>query len=287
VLYAFALKWKDALVKEIVLDKHLAGFGSMLNDFQIDPSGEFVFIADTSIIATTPSLIVYSLKDDYGYRILASHPSMYGMSTFVQVGSSRVQYGPLGLTINVDSIALDRSGSKLYYGALTGDRLYSVSTSHLLHYLRTANESREDQLILDLHLPQRVNLILPDKPVTDGITTDAAGNIYMTALEHSSIAVAVPQKAKADRGIPMFATEQQSFTLHKLVQSSELLRWPDGLSFGPDGLYITNSALHLKFSGQDYRQQAPFHILRLPAKALKKALEEVKDASFTLPPAGH
>jgi sugar lactone lactonase YvrE len=287
ILYAFALKKNDALVKEIPIGKHLAGFGSMLNDFQVDPSGEFIYIVDTSIVATTPSLIVYSLKDEFGYRILSSHPSMYGMSTILRVQTTKVQYGPLGLTINADSIALDRSGSKLYYGALTGDRLYSISTSHLLHYLRTANESLEDQQVLDAQMPHRVSLVLPEKPVTDGISTDAAGNIYLTALEHGAIAVAVPQKAKSQNGLPAFATEQQVFTLHKLVQNDELLRWPDGISFGPDGMYVTNSALHLKFAGRDHHQHAPFHIVKISTKNLKKALGQAPGASFAMPPAGH
>lgn len=287
VLYAFALKNKDKLVKEIPLRKHLAGFGSMLNDFQVDPSGEFIYIADTSIVGTTPSLLVYSLANDYGYRILANHQSMFGMSTFIQVQGSVVQYGPLGLTINVDSIALDRSGSKLFYGALTGDSLYSIPTSHLLHYLRTANESREDQLLMDAHLPQRVSLVLPNKPITDGITTDGAGNVYLTALEHSSIAIAMPQKAQSEDGVPVFAGEQKLLKLRKLVQSSELLRWPDGLSFGPDGLYITNSALHLKFLGEDFSMHAPFHILRISTKSLKKAIGNIEEADFILPVAGH
>ena len=292
VLYAFALKKRDILVKEIPLGTNLAGFGSMLNDFQVDPSGEFIYIADTGIVSTTPSLIVYSLKDDYGYRILDSHPSMYGQSTFINVGGSTVQYGPFGLTINVDSITLDRSGSKLYYGALTSDHLYSISTSHLLHYLRTSNESFTDQEILNIQMPQRVNLVLNNKPITDGITTDMNGNIYMTAIEHHSIAIAIPIKIKTEK--LSFVSEKESFQLYKLIQNNELLRWPDGLCFGNDGLYITNSALHLKFTGQDYKHHTPYHILKISNTKLKQGLNEIvlsesskKGINFVVPPAGH
>ena len=288
-LYAFDLQHGDALVHEYAFPASVAGFGSMLNDFQVDPSGLFIYIADTSIVSSTPALIVYSVHERYGYRILSSHASMFGQSTFIDVSGTLLKYGPMGLTINVDSIALDRTGSKLYYGALTGDKLYSISTSHLLHYLRAANESHSDQLILDEILPGHVNEVLTTKPVTDGITTDGAGNIWLTALEHSAIAVAVPVKVAAPTHADgaTFANQQERFRVIKVIQNKALLRWPDGFSFGPDGLYITNSALHVKLGGGKCESFAPFHILRLPTKALQLALERERDATFALPPSGH
>lgn len=289
VLYAFDIMRGDSLVHMYVFPSSVAGFGSMLNDFQVDPSGHFVYIADTSIVSSTPALIVYSVREQYAYRILSSHASMFGQSTFLDISGTLLKYGPMGLTINVDSIALDRSGSKLYYGALTGDKLYSISTSHLLHYLRAANESHTDQLILDEILPGHVNEVLSVKPVTDGISTDGAGNIWLTAVEHSAIALAIPVKAAAPVHVDgaTFAHQQERFRVIKVVQDKALLRWPDGFSFGPDGLYITNSALHVKLGGGKVDNFAPFHILRLPTKAMQQALESEKASAFVLPPAGH
>ena len=52
--------------------------------------------------------------------------------------------------------------------------------------------------------------------------------------------------------------------LRLVVRHSEWLRWPDGFSFGPDGwLYLSNSALHLKFGGADMQAGAPYHIVRM------------------------
>jgi sugar lactone lactonase YvrE len=286
-LFAFALKNKDALVIDYEFPSTVAGFGSMLNDFQVDPSGAYVYIVDTSIVAMTPSLIVYSIEMGHSYRILSGHSSMFGRSTFLSVSDTQLKFGPMGLTIHADSLALDPSGSKLYYGALTNDKLYSISTSHLLHYVKVTNESYAGQLKAEERLPGLVHTVLENKPVTDGLTVDAAGNIWMTALEHSAIAVAVPEKTHKDTSVGSFALQEQKFNILKVVQNSSLIRWPDGFSFGSDGLYFTNSALHLKFSGKRFEDHAPFHILKLSTSSLKASLKGVKDASFSLPTAGH
>jgi hypothetical protein len=58
------------------------------------------------------------------------------------------------------------------------------------------------------------------------------------------------------------------------------------LSFGPDALYVTASALQLKFTRvRKISEHAPFHVLRIPTKHLKsKAL--LRNKKFSLPAAG-
>jgi hypothetical protein len=66
---------------------------------------------------------------------------------------------------------------------------------------------------------------------------DNDGAIYVSAFEHSAIA-----RISADRSLSL------------VVQDESRLRWPDGFSFGPDRyVYVTNSALHYKFGGEDMR----------------------------------
>ena len=85
-------------------------------------------------------------------------------------------------------------------------------------------------------------------PVSDGLTTDDAGNVYVTAFEQAAVA----RIDAADRALRL------------VVRHREWLRWPDGFSFGPDGwLYLSNSALHLKFGGADMQAGAPYHIVRM------------------------
>lgn len=297
-LYAFDISKNnhDQMVKNYSFPRSVAGFGSMLNDFQVDPTGEFIFIADTSILGNTPSLIIYTISKDYSVRVLSSHFSMFGSSHFLNVtGQSLtsplkeepniVKFGPLGLKIHVDSIALDRSGSRLYYGAMSSNTLYSVSTSHLLSYIKKVEQLNGSTPVMEESVHNYVRLVSSEKPITDGLSTDSQGNIWMTAVEHSALVLAVPYSPKD----PLFngVTDVQAVDLIKVVESKRLLRWPDGLCFGPDGLYITNSALHYKFLSKNITAYAPFHILKLPSKHLKNNKQLFKKKSFTLPAAGH
>lgn len=63
--------------------------------------------------------------------------------------------------------------------------------------------------------------------MSDGLTTDDAGNIYITDMENAAI-------HRVD----------QAGKLQTLFKDPRKLRWPDGFSFGPGGvLYLTDSAL--------------------------------------------
>jgi hypothetical protein len=125
---------------EYAFPKEVAGMGSMLNDFVIDPSGKYVYIIDTSIVGLTPAIVVYSVGWNESVRMLNAHPSMYGQSIFLNVLGNLIKFGPFGLKINADSLALDRTGNHLYYGALTGSSMYRISTSHLLAYIRLCHD---------------------------------------------------------------------------------------------------------------------------------------------------
>lgn len=286
-LYAFDLRGKDALIQNYTFPSSVAGFGSMLNDFQVDPKGELIYIVDTSFIAATPAIVVYDAIKRMSFRMLESHSSLWGGSHFISITNYSLGIGPLGLRTHVDSVALDRTGQFLYYGALTGDKLYALPTIAMkeeIEYLRSNNLSRRSIGVgappaTDLEAAVRV--VCSEKPMTDGLSIDSAGNIWMTAIEHSALVLALPFKPKnSPSNLP------PTFSLVKAVQNEQLLRWPDGLSFGPDGLYVTNSALHYKFAQENMTAKAPYHILRLPLKQLKNK-DLYRGRSYSSTPSGH
>lgn len=135
-------------------------------------------------------------------------------------------------------------------------------------------------------LPTYVKQVSSLKPVTDGLTTDAYGNIWLTTLCESSLSIARPVTKRRAKTADVFAELiSETFEIVKVVESKSLLRWPDGLSFGPDGLYITASALHLKFTAGSKNMTelyGPFHILRIGSTELATVM-----GGSGLPAAGH
>jgi len=225
------------LVHEYAFPSDIAGFGSMLNDFQVDAEGRYIYIAETSPVFQHPALIVYDSVDRRSRRLLDGHPSVEAEPLLIQVGQRTMMLpgGILPLRIAVDSIALSRDGTWLYYGAVTGSRMYRVRTADL----------RDDHLDAAA-LGARVEKFA-DKTLSDGLTTDDAGNVYLGDMEHSAI-----HRLRPDG------------TLETLL-ADEHLRWPDGFSFGPDGwLYVTCSALGdvLFRPDDDRRSHAPYQVWR-------------------------
>jgi sugar lactone lactonase YvrE len=236
-LLAFDLG-SGALVHEFVFPREIAGLGSHLNDFQVSNDGAHIFIADASFFAKKPALIVYDVDSHRARRLLQRHKSVTpDFFTPVVQGRKMELFGLLSIRPDVDSIALSRNGEWLLFAPVTSRKIYGMPVAALL-----------DDKLGDVDLGKRV-IAAADKTMSDGITTDDANNIYLTDLEHSAIVV-------LKSGQP----------LETLVRSERLLRWPDGLSFGPGGwLYVSCSSLHevLGQTPSHIRDHAPYHVLRV------------------------
>jgi sugar lactone lactonase YvrE len=234
-LLAFDLQ-SNRLVQQYDFPSEVAGFLSMLNDFQIEPSGQTIYIAETSPIKQTPALIVYDVAARKSRRLLEGHASVQAKDFIIQApGRDMIVFGVYTMRIPVDSIALDGRGEWLYYGAVNGDRMYRIATKDV-----------NDTQLTPQSLAARVQDFGP-KTLSDGLTMDMLDNIYLSDMEHSAVLTLGP-----DRQL-------------KTLLKDERLRWPDGFSFGPDGwLYVTCSSLqHVLFlSSAHMRAHAPYQIFR-------------------------
>jgi sugar lactone lactonase YvrE len=137
--------------------------------------------------------------------------------------------------IAVNPITLSADGETLYFGAMNGETWYRLPT-------RLLREGADDATIA-----AAIERAGP-KPVSDGASTDTAGNHYFTDLGSNAITVLRP-----DGG------------LTTLVRDDRLL-WPDALSFGEPGwLYIAVNQLHLApaLNGGVEGAEPPFRILRV------------------------
>ncbi len=86
-----------------------------------------------------------------------------------------------------------------------------------------------------------------NKPLSDGLSADLDGNIYVTDVEHGAV----------------FVVSEQSQL--KTVIKSPRIRWADALSFGPDGwLYLADSAIpdQVLRSTEHIESQGPYFIYR-------------------------
>lgn len=234
-LLAFDLKTNE-VVHRYDFPSEVAGFLSMLNDLQVSPDGKKIYIAETSPILQQPALVVYDIERQHSRRVLEGHPSVQSENYIIQApGRDMIVYGLYTMRIPVDSIALDTRGEWLYYGPVTGSRLYRVRAADL-----------NDESLGAAALGAKVEDFAP-KTLSDGITIDTDDSIYLSDMEHSAI-------VRLDQ-------ERRLMSLLK----DQRLRWPDGFSWGPDGwLYVTCSALHhvLFVSGDHMLANAPYQIYR-------------------------
>lgn len=87
--------------------------------------------------------------------------------------------------------------------------------------------------MLEQQVVDQVRVVSREKPVTDGISCDAVGNLWLTTVEHSSLSVAVPvsgdgEWGKAGLGSESEVAVSQGFRIVKVIENRQLLRWPDG-----------------------------------------------------------
>lgn len=233
----------DPRTGEVVHDHRFSGkvapMGSFLQDLQVSPAGDTVYIADVGLLRGAPGLVVYDVVSGTARRVLDGHPSVMPQDWLIRTPSRDMRFlaGLFVLKPGVDGLALSRDGRWLYYGAMTHDTLYRVPTAAL----RSANLAPEQ-------LAETVRPVAP-KPLNDGMSIDNAGNVYLTDVEHQSVYVI---SADGDH--------------HTLVQHPDI-RWADALSFGPDNmLYILDSAIpeQMLRSKSHMAEQGPYAIYRLP-----------------------
>jgi len=225
----------NVVIREQLLPPEIAPSGSFLQDLQVSADGQTIVIADASFWRKSPAIIVYDVETGEARRVLESHSSVSAEDYVIRNGDHEMEFfgGTVALRGGIDGIALGPEW--LYYGALSGSGLYRIRLRDL-----------RNKTLPPGQLANRVERF-SDKPLSDGFSTDIDGNIYITDVEHSSVFVVGPGR-----------------DLETLIQSSEL-RWPDALSYGPDGyLYVADSALSelILQSREHIAANGPYRVFR-------------------------
>jgi sugar lactone lactonase YvrE len=225
------------IVHDHVFGSDIAEFGSFLQDMAIAADGNTIYIADASFFRRNPAIIVYDVPSQTARRVLEGHSSVFPQNWVIrnQVRIMRFFGGLLELKAGVDGITLDPAGEWLVYGAMNHDTLFRVRTADL-----------RNPALDNADLAARLQSMGP-KPLSDGLSRDLQGNIYITDVEHA----AVLRKTLDGR-------------LETIIRDTRI-RWADSLSFGPAGyLYVADSAIPdvMLQSDAHVAGARPYHIFR-------------------------
>lgn len=234
------------LVERIDIPSTICGKGSYIQDMQIDSACQKIYIADIGVMAHKPGIVIADITTKKCRRVLDKDASVLAGNYEVNA-QGRKMYPLFGLFYfhpALDPIALDKKNEWLYYGAMSGEWMYRVKTEDLNNPLLNVAE-----------LSKKVEQYA-EKSQCDGLTIDNEGNIYVTSIEDGAINVIGKDK------------KQKTLVKHPKM------RWPDGLSFGPDGyIYVADSDIPdvMMQSKSHMKSTAPYYLFKFKALANAKA----------------
>lgn len=230
----------NALERVIYLPPPITVEGSFVNDLAVDAARNVAFVADPA--GPRSALIVVDLRTGDARRVLEGHPSVTPEDIDIVIGGRPIEMmGPEGRPVRprvgVNPIALDAKNEWLYFGPMNGRTMWRVKAAD----------------VLDAGLPvaalfQRVERYA-ERPISDGISIDVAGNIYISDITANALGVITPERQ-----------------YRTLVKDDALIAWPDAFSFGPDGmLYVVLNQLHKSppLNGGQNETELPFRLMRL------------------------
>ena len=211
---------------------------SFLNDLAIDLTHNAIYIADTG----TASILVVDLKTGSVRRTLSSSAQTKPEDNDMIIDGRVVTLNGQPSRIGINPITIDAKDEYVYFGAMSGTKDLPHQNKHLLN-----PDLTESALV------KRIETYA-DKPFSDGITIDNAGNVYITAITQDAIGVSKPDG-----------------TYEKIFERDDL-SWPDGFAVGPDNfIYVTINELHRSpvLNNDVNATQGEFKVIRF--KALSQA----------------
>lgn len=210
---------------------------SFLNDLAVDRENSAIYITDTADHVNS-ALIVIDMQTGRAPRVLEASQFTAAEDIPMVIDGREILLGGNQAKIGVNPITVDPTNTWVYFAPMTATSMYRVRTADLL-----------DERLSDEELEARVERY-GDKPISDGSTVDADGNVYITAMTDNAIGV-----TKADG------------TYEVLYQSDADLPWPDGFAVGVDGfIYATVNELHRSpvLNGGEDASLGTYQIVRFP-----------------------
>ncbi|KIC62833.1 hypothetical protein RM51_10785 [Chryseobacterium taiwanense] len=221
-IFVFDLK-TNSLIDVLKLSDGSFKANSYTNDLRVDDKNGFIYMTDSN----EPGIIIFDRKARTSRRILDQHYSTSAETDHLMIDGKKWGNKP----VHSDGIALDETSDKLFYHALTGKTLYSVSAKAL----REGSEQEIEGSVKKEALT----------PSPDGMILDKRGNLYMADLEKHAIVYISPKREL------------------KTLVKNESVGWADTFSIYGSYLYFTNSNIHRAGSGAEDLSYPVFKI-KLP-----------------------
>jgi Major royal jelly protein len=204
------------------LGPDLAPPGAVLSHMRVD--ARFLYVTDSGFGV----ILVIDRTSGRGHRVLEGAPCSRADRSITPVIHGKPMTHPDGRVpvINLSHLELSPDGAWMYFTPLFGPTLWRVET----RYLQDPALAHE--------AAGHVEAVVAIPPVT-GITSDAAGTLYFSALTEDGVL-----KLGADRKLQM-------------VIRDERISGPNEGSIGPDGCYYFPNS-------QAPRVNRPYEVFRIP-----------------------
>lgn len=232
-------------VKRIPLDGVADRKSSFLNDIAVDERRRVAYITDSGLRSApdnSAGIIVADFASGKARRVLDRHPSLMPEPGVKVVSHGTEVWPGKPLVLGINGIALSPDGGTLYWTVTTGTHAHAIPTAILRKV--GASDTQIAAAIFDLG---------DVGGNTDGIVTDAAGNLYITDVTHNGIVKYDPR------------TKSMS-----LIAGDDGVHWPDTPALLPNGdLVFTASNLNQHFAGAVKRGEERYELWRLPLNGQK------------------
>ena len=210
---------------------------SFLNDLAVDRTHGAIYVTDTANAETT-ALIVIDMATGRARRVLEASAFTVPEDLDMVIDDKVVTLGGNPARIGANPITIDPTDTWVYFAPMTGTAMYRVRTADL-----------RDESLSDADLADRVERY-GDKPISDGSTVDAGGNVYITSITEDAVGVTQPDGS------------------YEILYQMDDMSWPDGFAMGADGyVYVTINELHRSpvLNGGEDATKGEFKIMRFPA----------------------
>jgi sugar lactone lactonase YvrE len=234
----------DRLHRVIYLPPPAAPKDQFVNDFAVDLVHRRIFISDPAGGADA-ALIVVDLDTGAARRVLQGHAGVVPENVDLVIDGRPVQVKDaqgnlVRPRIGANPITEDLRNEWVYFGPMHGHGLYRVRAADLA----------DDKLAAET-LARRVERYA-DKPISDGISIDRDGNLYLGELAENAIGIITPDRK------------------YRRLSRCPNLSWVDSFSFGPEGkLYAVVNRLHRSavLNGGENLSKPPYFLMRINALA--------------------